>query len=170
METYRSDFGRTEVPGQTIPTRNLRRYKHNRKALFHRVKNGVYDPITFYHITDALLQIKAWNTFRANELVELLGKRAPNIVWDSVSVGRILNDMAESFDAKDMTVIRRVRRWNGVTYEISDHTEHRRALMDLMEDLEDLSNREMTYEATQGRSKRTESPLLHCPSLRVSVS
>lgn len=166
METYRSDFGRTEITGQTVATRNLRRYKHNRKALFHRVKNGIYDPITFYHIVDALMQLKAWTPFRANEFVATLGLRAPNIVWDSVSVGRILNDISESFDAQDKRVIRRIKRWNGVTYEVSDHLNHRAALFDLLEDLEDLSKREMNTEAQTGRSKRVESPLLHCPSLR----
>lgn len=168
MDTYRSDFGRTEIQGVNIPARDLRRYKHNRKTLFHRNKNGVYDPITFYHIVDNLMQLKAWQTFRAHEFVTVLNERAPNIVWDSVSVGRIMNDLAESFDAKDMHIIRRIRRWNGVTYEISDHPEHRVEMFNLLEDLQDLAQREMALEATVGRTKRVESPLLRCPSLRVS--
>jgi hypothetical protein len=168
MDTYRSDFGRTEAP-INIPTRSLRRFKQNRKVLFHRVKNGVYDPITFYHVVDGLLQLRAWRPFKSADLATYLRERAPNIVWDNVTVGRILSDIEESFAALEKQVIRKNRKWDGVTYEVSDHAEHRQALVDLLEDLNDLATQEMEAESTEGRPKRTESPLVRCPSLAMRV-
>ncbi len=164
METYRSDFGRNET--EFIPNGAfLRRAKRARKHLQHVQKNGIYDPITFYHVIDGLLQVKAWQPFRANELVRILQQRNSALVWDSITVGRILADIHESLEAKQPGAMRPNRRWNGMTWEVSDHTVHRQALVDLMEDLYDLAMQQVEEERRGNFAKRLDSPMLRCPSV-----
>lgn len=162
MDTYRSDFGRRETTVQ-LHDRYLRRARASRKTLFRRVKNGVHDSVTFYHLIDALLQVKGWSPFTAGEMTTFLNHRQPNIIWDSVTVGRVLADIAESTDVVNPLILRRNRRWNGMTYEVSDHPENRKVLLELLEDMRDVAEQDLAKEQLEGFQPRTESPMLRVP-------
>lgn len=160
MDTYRSDFGRTETDA-TVSNQFLRRAKSSRKGLFRRNKNGIYDPVTFYHVIDGLLQIKGWHNFQSGEFAAYLRRHQPAILWDAVTVGRVLADIAESLEEQNPLILRRIRKWNGMTYEVSDHKEHRETLMRLMEGMRDLAEQDIAREEADGDFlKRIESPML----------
>lgn len=169
-EAFRTDnlHGRRTIPGAMamVPTRRHREITHARKTFLHRAKNGVYDPITFYHVLDALLDLKPDQMFRAIEFVRFLRETRFQLVWDTTTIGRVLTDMAESLnEVNASSPIDATRRWNGMTYTVSSKPEDRRAMENLLDDLSILCNEELTAELGGEFPKRTQSPLTRCPSL-----
>ena len=165
-------WGRQSLAGMTslLPIRKERKFQRGRVHFYHRVKNGVYDPISYYHALDGLLNVVPGRLFRTAELVEYLDEHHGHLKWDSTTLGRILNDMAESlFEANGRRPITATRRWNGMCYLVSDHPEDRAAMVTLLEDLYDLCDEEITAEKAGEYPKRVESPLIRCPSIMARL-
>ncbi len=123
--------GRETIPGgrAMVSTRRVREINHGRSHFIHRMKNGIYDPITFYHVLDALLDLVPGQMFRTADLIEHLRATRKQIVWDSTTVGRVITDMAESLsEANRSNPIEWARRWNGQNYQISAAPEDRKAM------------------------------------------
>jgi len=148
-----------------LGTRRLRRIAHGRKEFFHRAKNGVYDPITYFHIVDELRQMNG-EPFRTRDFVEILNNSRPQLAWDTTTVGRILNDIAETLqEANGAVYISTARRWNGMIYAVTPNAEVRAALIHLLDDLMLLSERLVELERAGQAPSRLNSPLLACPSV-----
>lgn len=165
--------GRTTIPGATsiITDRRFREIKAQRKSLLHRVKNGVYDPLTYYHVLDALLDLQPGTLFRTTEFVPFLSETRQQLVWDTTTVGRVINDIAESLaDANARRPIENTRRWNGMCYILSSEIEDRVAMENLLEDLAELGRQEIEAELSGTFPKRTQSPLTRCPSVMTPIS
>lgn len=163
-------FGRRSIPGMrdAMTERRMRRVAHGRKNFYHLARNGVYDPITYYHIVDVLLNIPATDTFRTADLLKLLRDEKDMIVWDATTVGRVVTDIAESiFEKNGKKSVEWVRRWNGMLYAVDGDLESRTALVHLLEDLHHLVENLIDQERAGNFPKRTQSPLLSCPSLAV---
>lgn len=159
--------GRSHTPA-LISQRQERRIKGARKNLFHRSRNGVLDPITFYHVLDTLLDVLPGQVFRTPHLIEELNKRVPMISWDSVTVGRVINDLAESVnEAAGGKAIAVSRHYDGLWYDISPDPELRTLMEKLLEDLLLLSEKELQEEARGIVQKRIQSPMEFCPSVKL---
>jgi hypothetical protein len=161
-------FGRTSITGMRglIPERKLRRFVHGSFAFVHRSKNGVYDPMTYFHVVEALLQIEPDTYFRTNDLVGVLTDHQQNFIWDPTTVGRVLADIGETLEEKNnATYVATTRRWNGMMYSVTSALEGRAALVALLEDLFNLSEELVRQEMAGQFPKRTNSPLLQCPSV-----
>lgn len=161
-------YGKLTIPGMKAlaSERRLRRVAHGRKEFFHRTKNGVYDPLTYFHILDALLELVPGRLFRTAEFVDYLDDTRPQLVWDTTTVGRVINDLAETFEEANKTAaIDSARRWNGMIYAVSDQPEHRAAMIALLDDLYRLCETLIAAEAAGEAPKRLNSPLLQCPSV-----
>lgn len=174
LQSFReSDLhGRSSIPGATsiVSARRSREIRANRKSLVHRVKNGVYDPLTYYHILDALLDLQPRMLFRTTEFVPFLAETRTQLVWDATTVGRVINDIAESLtEANARKPIENTRRWNGMNYIMSDEREDRAAMENLLEDLAELCRQDILQELTGAFPKRMESPLNRCPSIMVPL-
>lgn len=162
--------GRHSIDGLAprLTERRLREVKRERRRYVHRTKNGVYDPMTFYHIIDALLEQAPDEMFRTLELIEYLNESRQQLSWDATTVGRVINDMAESLNEKNAThPIAAIRRWNGTHYSVSARLEDRIAMENLMEDLAVLCEEEIEAELRGEFPKRITSPLSRCASLAV---
>lgn len=168
--SFRKDdiHGRATLPGarDLVSTRRHREITHSRKTFIHRTKNGVYDPLTFYHVLDALLDLRPGEMFRAADFVNFLKNTRPQMVWDTTTIGRVITDMAESLNAANARApIEAVRRWNGMTYLVSREPEDRAAMENLLDDLRIVSQEQLDEELKGNFPKRIDSPLRRCPSV-----
>lgn len=155
-------YGRRTVPGinHKITERRLRQLEKRRKSVIHRPKNGIHDPITFYQLLDAILNIKIGQQFTSKQLADWLNEHRPQITWDAVTVGRVLNDICDSLEEVNGAAqagIVSMRDWSGRYWATTDSTEGRIALLNLLDDL---------YAVVQeAKTQRLESPLNRCASI-----
>lgn len=148
-----------------IGDRRLRRIAHGTKEFYHRAKNGVYDPMTYFHITWALYAIGG-EPFRTRDFVEALRGSRPQLAWDTTTVGRVLNDIAETLEeANGRPYISTARRWNGMIYAVQQTPEAKAVLIRLLDDLMDLSEKLVELEKAGQAPRRMDSPLLQCSSV-----
>lgn len=161
-------YGRLSIPGMKslVTARGIRRVTSADLHFYHRAKNGVYDPMTFYHLLDALMQVEPGVLFRTADLLPYLTETKPQLVWDAITVGRVLNDMAMALtDAYGESPISVTRRWNGNCYLVERDRAYRVMLHRLLEDLRALCV-EVTHEEKAGRfSQRIASPIERCTSV-----
>ena len=160
-------YGRLSIEGmRDVTSRRVRRAASLNATLYHRAKNGVYDPITYYHVADTLARLDAGQEFRTHELMRHLRHVKPQIVWDATSLGRIVTDIAESLhEAYGFTPIGYTKRWNGMTYDVLDHPQARQAIVRLVDDLARLGEETVAEELAGHYAKRVRSPLERCPSV-----
>lgn len=161
-------YGRLSIPGvRTLAgPRKLKRCQWANNNFLHRAKNGVYDPISYYHVLDEIMQLTPYQDFRTVDLIYRLDETKPQLIWDAVSVGRILTDIVENLhDAYDAWPIAMGRRWNGMTYAVSGLPESRVMLHRLHDDLYALCEETLKEESRGVFTKRTASPLNRCPSV-----
>ena len=161
-------YGKLTLSGmKTLASeRRLRRIAHGRKEFYHRTKNGVYDPLTYFHVLDGLLEIIPGTLFKTDVFVNFLRDTRPQLVWDVVTVGRVINDMAESLqEVNGRAAITSTRRWDGYHYAISEMPEDRTALIHLLDDLYKLCESLLEAEAEGRPPKRLNSPLQNCASV-----
>lgn len=150
-----------------VGERRLRRITNGRKEYYHRSKNGIYDPITYFHIVDVLSGLSG-DTFRTREFIELLASGRTRLVWDATTVGRVLNDIAESLEAANgRPYISSSRRWNGMVYMVDQGPEAKAALLNLLDDLIILCDQLIELEEAGKAPPRLNSPLLSCPSVAL---
>lgn len=172
MRHFREEnmHGRNVIAGLAphMGTRRVRKLRSNRRSLVPRPANGIHDPITFYHVLDALLGLIPGETFRAVDFVEYLRTSRTSMIWDPTTVGRVINDIAESLElANASRPIEVFRRWDGANYMMSDRLEDRIAMENLLDDLEILSRETLQGAAEGRRQKRLESPMRTCPSVTL---
>ena len=161
-------YGRETLPGVKAftTTQKLRKIASARKELYHRTKNGIFDPVTYFHILDALLELVPGETFQTRDFVAYLSSTRDQLVWDTTTVGRVVNDIADNLEeANGVKVIDSARRWNGMLYSIRSDAESRAALYHLLDDLLRLSKEFIERENRGEAPKRIDSPLLSCPSV-----
>jgi hypothetical protein len=165
-------FGRTTIPGARplITASRLRRFAHCRSNFYHRAKNGIHDPISFFHMLDALGQIKPGKAFTAAVLAKHLNETRQLLRWDSVVVGRMLNDLIETWGevnpGREFQPLTAVRRWSGREYTMTDFPEARAVLLAALEDLAKLGESACNAQDEGRRQDRLTSPLASLPSLR----
>lgn len=163
-------YGKVSISNEIRPfcsARRLRKNVHADDKFYHRAKNGVYDPLSYYHVVDALLKLAPDEEFRTSNVVAFLADKKPQMIWDRTTVGRILADICETLndlDGGNQTPIIANKRWNGMNYEVSRHPGRRLSLHRLLDDLWAMSKEVIDEEGRGQFRKRTESPLLTAPS------
>lgn len=166
-------WGRQTIPGirHLVSATDVRQHARDEETLVHRPKNGVYDPVTYYHLVDFVTQMAPDTAVRSAELKTALQSEKPQFVWDSTTVGRIMSDVAEELAGSfaPNRPIRAIKQWNGMTYQISSAPEDRAMLINLVKDLRILAADAITRELLGEVHKRTQSPLVGCPSLLTSA-
>ena len=151
-----------------VSTRRKRAIVSGRLNHIHLTKNGVYDPLSYYHVVDALLDVGAGLSFSSRELIDFMGARRVGLVWDPVTVGRIVNDVIETLnEVNGDCLFTAVRRWNGMRYTQVEGRESRVALNNLLADLDRLCEAELASERAGDFPKRINSPLSACASVMV---
>lgn len=166
-------YGRQSIHGirHLVGVRRQRRAIHGDAAFVHRSKNGVYDPITHYHVLDAMMRLNPGEEFRTQDFVAYLNETKRQLVWDVTTVGRVLADIAESlYESYRSYVVTYTHRWNGMTYATPSHIEHRTILHNLLEDLYLSAQAVVDAEAEGNFAKRVDSPLLQCPSVMSQLA
>jgi hypothetical protein len=169
------EFARATVAGaaEWLTARRQRGITHTRNTFVHRVPNGHRDPLSFWHVVDALLNIDPLLEFSSKQLADWLNQHRPEFIWDAVTVGRILADIAESCElangqALDNTALLVRKTSSGTWYQTTNETAGYRVLLNLLEDLEKLGEQWLTAETRGTLPKRYDSPLLDCPSVAVA--
>lgn len=163
-------YGRRSIPEMRdkVGARRVRRAVTYDNRFIHRDKNGINDPLTFYHILDLVMQMTPGTEFRTGDLLVQLRAFKDQLVWDATTVGRVLTDIAENlYEAHGFKAIDFTKRWNGMFYVTSTEPRAQVVLFNLLEDLVLLCEEEVRAELAGRRPKRLRSPMESCPSLAV---
>ena len=163
-----NQWGRRTTPGarELASERRLRKVATSRLHNFHRAKNGIYDPMTFVHVVEALLDTVPGSLWKTADFVEYLRETRDQLTWDPQTVGRVLADIAESLnDANAAKMLNQTRRWDGMYYDINTDLETKAALVHLLDDLMVVCARLREVEAKGKAPARKTSPLRECPSV-----
>lgn len=167
-------YGRRSIVGakDQFSDRTMRRWTHTRQIAVHRPKNGTGDPITYFHIIETVASMAPGSVFRAAELTDWLNAERPQLFWDSITVGKILNDVIESW--RMLHRENEVPLWTGLSYRgkrytVNDHPMARAILRRSLDDLVPLVERLVEEESRGIRTSRWDSPLLECPSMKPLV-
>ena len=152
--------GRKSIPGvsEILTDKQAKAIIRNRTTLAPKPKNGLTDPFTYYHVLDAILDLFPGNLVSTWDIVQQLQDRP--ILFNVSTVGRVINDMAESLNlVNGQQSIFSIRHWDGISYWTKPTLESRVAMEKLLEDLELL--------CVQGAEKSIDSPLRRCPSVQM---
>lgn len=169
-------FGRRTMPASRpdFSERRTKRWARARNAFFHRVKNGIHDPLTFFQLVEELANVRPYQSFKAADLAAHLNERKNMFTWDPVVVGRILNDLVESWNEANPgerhQPLVAIRQWSGREYQTTDFPEARAVLAALLDDLVALGEQAKAQEATGRGPGRLTSPLTFCPSVMRLVA
>jgi hypothetical protein len=163
-------FGRSSITGtrELLGERRLRRWSRARHHLFHRAKNGVHDPITYFHLVEELGNIRPWQPFTSGDLAKHLNDARDQLVWDPVVVGRVLNDLIDAWQEANpgerFQPLVCQRSWSGREYSMTDYPEARAALASTVDDLADKGT-EFVAAHAEDHVPRLESPLIDLPCM-----
>ena len=133
------------------------------------VPNGQNDPLTHLYVLGALMNISPEIELRASNLAKWLNDNAPAFVWDSVTVGKVLSDLCDAFEATlgpKCGLIERGRDQRGAFYVFHRGPDASELAYRLYDDLYDLSDAEMASVRRGNPPNRQFSPLLECPAAR----
>lgn len=167
-------YGKRELPetAELLTTARMRRWRDARNRFTHRTPNRLNDPFTYFHIVRWLLQVRPWEEFNAKSLAHALNQYETSTQWEAVTVGRIINDIAESTaianPGEDLQPVFVRRKWNGMQYRVSHATPARQVLANLLDDLVELGNALLEEEMRGLNPSRADSILDRCPSLGVA--
>ena len=78
-----------------IPRHRREKWQKEAKELQRATKNGYNDPLSHLLLIDTLMRLKPYQLIRASNLRDLLSELRPQVIWDSVTVGRILNKLTD---------------------------------------------------------------------------
>lgn len=78
-----------------VPRSKRERWHKEARELMHPAKNGYNDPLSHLLLIDTLLRLRHGQQIRAAALKDLLNKDRPQLLWDSVTVGRILTELTD---------------------------------------------------------------------------
>lgn len=135
----------------------------------YRTPNGQSDPLTYLIVLDQIAHIDPDIELRAIKLTPWLNEHSDSVVFDSVTVGKVLSDICDAFEdvlkAKN-GLLERSRDWKGTFYRIHRNGETAALYWKAREDLMRLASAEMAARAAGNRPERLASPLIECPSLR----
>lgn len=166
-------YGKREIP-ETAPMltdARMRKWRDARPRFAHRTPNRHNDPFSYFHIVRWLLQVRPWEEFNAKSLAHALNQYEPATQWDPVTVGRIINDIAESAaianPGDDMLPIWVHKTWAGMRYKVSHSPAARQVLANLLDDLVTLGNALVEDELRGLPQSRSEPLLARCPSLAL---
>ena len=154
LQTHGDPYGKAVIEGRTglFTERRIRKLRQRNKNLVRVPKNGLYDPMCYYHLMDILCQTRHFEEFDAKELTEILNKHKPMFRWDVRTVGRIISDIWESLEMASpagQCPIRRVNHSNHIYYSIQRYGHTDTMLLDTLLDLGDLcetTDPEKSYE------------------------
>ena len=151
-----------------LGTRQRRRWEASR-FWHYAMANGQYDPLTFLYVLDQVAHIDPDIELRAVKFAPWLSEHCPALVFDAVTVGKVLSDLCEAFEdvlgAKN-GLLERNRDWKGTFYVIHRNPDTATLYWKAREDLMRLVDVEMDARKSGQRPERLASPLLECPSLR----
>jgi len=156
-----------EAPGK-LGTRQAQRWQTSANWTY-PVPNGITDPLTYMLVVDALLTIDRSIELRAKPLTGYLADRYTQLTWDTVTVGRVLADLAESLTerlGKANTFLAGARDGRGWFYVMQGSPEAAAALYGLRDDLQRLTQERRDQLANRQDVGFKFSPLVECPSLR----
>jgi hypothetical protein len=120
-------------------------------------------------VVDALMNIDPFIELRAKNLVIFLNDRYPQMIFDAVTVGKVLNDIHDSHEevaGKGNGFLERGRDHNGYFYLIHQNLDTAKTIFALRDDLQRLFLNEKAERKSGMRPKYRGSPLLECVSMR----
>lgn len=160
-------YGRRTYPALVTPAM-IKKIQRRKTRFVHRTPNGFNDPITNYHLVEALLDAEPGQPFTAGQFAAWLNQHKPEIRWDSVTVGRTLSALYDYWveaNGEILTPLVSHRYYDGVFYETVSGAPQHKALANLLEDLAALAEETVEAEARGEMRKRLETPLNQCPSV-----
>jgi len=135
----------------------------------HRMANGLYDPLTYLLVLDTVANIDPNIELRAKALTEWLNLQRKQFLWDPVTVGKVLADIAEQFNAvlgEANPFLPRGRDYRGAFYLIRRSEQAQALFVAVHEQLADLAQEEINLRAIHRPPQRLVSPLSEVAALR----
>lgn len=140
------------------------------------VQPGYQDPLTYQLVLLALSDVDPAVQLRAGEFALHMQINYPQMIWDSVTVGRVLSDIQQKFaeyfrtssvDERKAGLLQKTRDGKGTIYYINDHPVVARKAIDVIEDLSRLVDIETARRVMRDEDRAVWEPLGECPSLRM---
>jgi hypothetical protein len=172
METVhmkRISWMEDDNPGQ-LGTQRRRRWMRSTHWKY-VAKNGIYDPLTYLFVLDAVANMHPDIELRAKNLTEWLNRNIEQFYWDAITVGKVLAELHEAFEdvlGKKFGILEAGLDYRGRFYLLHHNPETARLYYSLREDLMKLADVEITARARGAKSDRLLTPLLECPSVRLN--
>jgi hypothetical protein len=107
---------------------------------------------------------------RANKMVKWLDLQCPQLVWDSITVGRVLADLADTLAAlpnEDQPFLVGGRDYLGRFYRLFPTPNNQERIWNLRDDLQRLVETEIILRGRGERTNLAGFPLIECPSARL---
>lgn len=139
----------------------------------YRTPNGIYDPLTMLKVLDAVAHIDPDIELRSQKMAEFLNVHSPRMLWDAITVGKVLADLCEAFEdvlGPKMGLLERGKDYRGAFYLIHRNADTAKVYFGLRDDLMRLAEDAIAAQANMQPVKRHDSPLLECPSVRGEFS
>jgi hypothetical protein len=84
--------------GAAIPPKRCDRWQNEAQTAYRPAVNGYNDPLSHLLLIDELLRLSPHQTLRARALREHLTHQCPQVIWDTITVGRIMSELADLAD------------------------------------------------------------------------
>ena len=165
-----------QVPGMML-RRQRSRWKASREAgttdgfeWRYRTPNGLYDPLTYLLVVDAIANIEPDIELRTKNLVEWLNENYKQLRGDVITVGKVLMDIRESYEdvlGKKNGMLEQGADYKGNFYRIHHDPDTAKVYYGLREDLMRLARLEIEKRNRGERTTDMVSPLRDCPTVRT---
>lgn len=98
-ETYQPSSLVLPAGQQIFADGTTKTWIRQRPALAHPQRNSHNDPVTVALLLDGMLRLEHDHVLRAKPLADLLNEQYPQLLWDAVTVGKILASLSEAAKA-----------------------------------------------------------------------
>lgn len=135
-------------------------------------RNGTGDPLTYFLVLGALVNVNPSVEVRAKNLAEYLQLHFPQIAWDAVTVGRVLSDLCDNLEdvnGRKNAFLEVKRSSEGNYYYLHRTPDASKTALALLADLYRLCEIEMAVRKQGKKTDYPEGPLMECPSVLVEA-
>lgn len=136
------------------------------------VPNGVFDPLTYLFILDAIMNMNPDIELRAGILTDYLNVHQKSFSWDRVTVGRVLSGLCGAFEdvlGPKNGILESGRDHISLFYRLHHNAETAKIAYRLREELMGLAATEMSRREAGTAGLKLESPLIACASVTENL-
>lgn len=152
----------------SVGSREEKRWSKWDNAVWKNI-NGIYDPLTYLHVLSALAAINPDIELRAANLAKHMAREFPLFIWDAITIGKVLADLADTFEdalGRKNGLLERGRDYRGSFYLVHHYPDILPVYKAMRNDLIKMVEAEMVQRDLGKKPQRLMSPLLDLESVK----